>query len=215
MVCPDARQEIRLELEPNRQLVAFFLAHLALGSVHLLADAEQVLNVMSDFVSNDVGLGELAGGLEFVRELFEEAQVDVDLRVGRAIERARRPRWPFRKPSRPGARKVTSLGFWYCLPFLRKTSVQTSSVSASTTLTKSTRSSSSAGLRARQLIGACRLVLLLLLKRIEHLAGISTQEDCGQRQQKCSDSAADRDSGGCQSALDPRRSRSDVLPSNA
>ena len=55
-----------------------------LGAVE---DAEEVLDVVAVLVGDDVLLGELAAvGAELALQLLEEARVDVDLRVERAVE---------------------------------------------------------------------------------------------------------------------------------
>lgn len=53
-------------------------------------DTQNILNVMSDFVSQDVGLRELAGSAELAGQLIVEAQIDVHLLVPGAVERAGR-----------------------------------------------------------------------------------------------------------------------------
>ena len=44
--------------------------------------------MVADLVGDDIGLGEAAGRAEAARQLVEEAEVEVDLAVGRTIERA-------------------------------------------------------------------------------------------------------------------------------
>ena len=84
---PDARVVVGLELEHDRQPVRFGLAGLALQPRDLLAGAQEVLDVVADLVGDHVGLGELAGGLESLRELLVEGQVEVELLVGGAVKR--------------------------------------------------------------------------------------------------------------------------------
>ena len=68
---------------------AFGVARVALLlAAHLRLGAEQVLDVVAVLVGQHVRLGELALGAELVGELLVEGQVDVDLVVGRAVERA-------------------------------------------------------------------------------------------------------------------------------
>ena len=43
---------------------------------------------MTNFVGQDVGLCELAGGSEAVAQFLEEAEIDIDLLVGGAIKRS-------------------------------------------------------------------------------------------------------------------------------
>ena len=77
---PNSREAVRLELDPHRP---------ALGALVLRAaeDAEQVLDVVAVLVGDDVRLGERpALRAEARAQLVEEAQVDVDVLIGRAIE---------------------------------------------------------------------------------------------------------------------------------
>ncbi|MNT69906.1 hypothetical protein D3C72_2082510 [compost metagenome] len=46
--------------------------------------------MVADFVGDDIGLGEIAGSREALFHFAEEAHVQVDLLVGRAVERADR-----------------------------------------------------------------------------------------------------------------------------
>jgi hypothetical protein len=63
-LAPDAGQAVGLQFHAYRQGIG--LASLARwrAFMHLVGDAEQVLHVMADFVGDDVGLGEFAGGVE-------------------------------------------------------------------------------------------------------------------------------------------------------
>ena len=83
VVRPDSRVAIRLQLRPHRP---------ALGAAALLGPlerAEQILDVVAVLVREHVGLGKRAAlGAEPRLELVEEAEVDVDLLVGGAVERA-------------------------------------------------------------------------------------------------------------------------------
>ena len=49
-------------------------------------DAEHDLDVVSDLVSDDIGLGEIPGGAEAIVEGAEEAQIDIDLLVAGTVE---------------------------------------------------------------------------------------------------------------------------------
>ena len=75
-------------------------------------DAEQVLHVMADLVRDDVGVGEVAAGLELGGQLVEEAQVEEDALVGRAVERSHRrtPRRRSRIPRRRGTGPASAPG---------------------------------------------------------------------------------------------------------
>ena len=56
--------------------------------LHLVGDAEQVLHVVAHLMRDHIGLGEIAGRAELVLHVLVEGEVDVDLLVARAIERA-------------------------------------------------------------------------------------------------------------------------------
>jgi hypothetical protein len=88
VVGPDAGEAVGLQLQPHRQGVALAFGSVALGVVHLVADAHQVLHVVADFVRHHIGLGEFAGGVEALLEQAEEVEVDVDVLVPRAVERS-------------------------------------------------------------------------------------------------------------------------------
>ena len=45
---------------------------------------------MAEFVRDDVGLGEVAGGAEALTEFVEEPEVEIDVAIARTIERAAR-----------------------------------------------------------------------------------------------------------------------------
>src|SRR5436305_6112710 len=68
----------------------------ALRVLYLGQDAEQILHMMADLVRNHVSLGELAGlaanvaRTEAALEIREEAGVEIDLLVARAVKGAHR-----------------------------------------------------------------------------------------------------------------------------
>ena len=85
---PDARETIRLELEPYGQLVCFALAsRAALKRLRLLHDAEKILYVVPDFVRDYVGLGKISGRLKTFAQFAVKRQVDVKLLICAAVER--------------------------------------------------------------------------------------------------------------------------------
>ena len=84
---PDAGEAVGLQLEANRELVGVVGVRLALLA-DLLLDAELLLDVVAELVGDHVRLREIAGRLEALIELVEEAEVEVDLPVGRTVERA-------------------------------------------------------------------------------------------------------------------------------
>ncbi len=88
VIAPDPGQTIRLQLEPHRELVGLGLADPPLHGLDLGVDAQQVLDVVADLVGDHVGLGEIAGRAEALFELVVEAEVDIELVVGGAVEGA-------------------------------------------------------------------------------------------------------------------------------
>src|SRR3990167_7936019 len=87
---PDARKTIRLKLLHDGESIRLGPTEPPLSALYLLRDAEQVLNVVSYLVRDDVCLSEIAGGVEPFLEVSVEAQVYVYLLVGRAVERSHR-----------------------------------------------------------------------------------------------------------------------------
>jgi len=62
----------------------------ALRRAHLALSADEILHVMSDFVREHICLREVAGCAELSVELIEEAEVEIDLAIARAVERTAR-----------------------------------------------------------------------------------------------------------------------------
>ena len=90
-VRPDAGEAVGLQLHADLQRVGLALVVRALLQLlHLLGDAELQLNVVADFMGDDVGLGEVARCFEAAAQLVVEGEIDVDLLVDRAIERTHR-----------------------------------------------------------------------------------------------------------------------------
>src|SRR5271170_5831218 len=54
---------------------------------HLLFDAEDVLYVVTEFVSNHISLGKICVASSEALQLIPEAEIDINLFVRRAIER--------------------------------------------------------------------------------------------------------------------------------
>src|SRR5262245_53401092 len=79
-VTPDTCEAIRLELDTHRLLVRGFTRRLQPGG------ANQVLNVVADFVRNHVRLCEVAGRVQALFHQSVETRVDVELLIRRAIE---------------------------------------------------------------------------------------------------------------------------------
>ena len=92
-------------------------------------------------VRDHVGLREVARRIEAVRELAEEAEVDVHVLVGRAVERARSATCRRRSPCRLRLRKSTSRAGANSRPALLKSACQ--KLSAGRRRTDETKSTSS------------------------------------------------------------------------
>ncbi len=90
MVRPDAGQAVGLQFQANRQRIGLALADALLHRMHFARNSQQVLDVMTDFVGDDVRLREIAGRPETRPHLVVEAQVDVGLLVGGTVERTHR-----------------------------------------------------------------------------------------------------------------------------
>ena len=86
VVRPDAREAIRLQLQPDRRHVGLRAGAPALGH-HAIGDPELLLDVMADLVRDDVRLCEVAGGAEALAQRAEEVEVEIDLLVLRTVER--------------------------------------------------------------------------------------------------------------------------------
>jgi hypothetical protein len=77
---PDTSEAVGLEFHPDRQLVAARgIGGLALPDLRF--DSEERLHVVADFVCEDVGLREIAGGAKARVQFVEEAQVEVHLAI--------------------------------------------------------------------------------------------------------------------------------------
>ena len=112
-VTPDAGITVGLQLDAHRTLVR------VAGERRALERACQVLNVMPDFMREHVGLREIAGRAELPMEIVEEAEVEIDLAVARAIERARSPSSTTRTPIECESRNSTGTRRLVVRQFLR------------------------------------------------------------------------------------------------
>ena len=88
MVSPHACVEVGLQLQTHTRLVVScgvfaVLRHLVVGGVK---GAQEVLDMMSHFVSDDVSVGEVAVSPNLTFHALEELQVEIYGLVGRAIE---------------------------------------------------------------------------------------------------------------------------------
>ena len=90
MIAPQPGKTVGLQFQLYGQCIRLGLADAALRLPDLVADTQQVLHVMADLVGNDVGLGEVTGRPVPLFEVLEEGEVDVDLVIGRAVERSHR-----------------------------------------------------------------------------------------------------------------------------
>ena len=88
LVGPDAGEAVGLQFDADLNGVSLPLAHPLPHRVDLIHDAEQVLHVMADLMRNHVGLGGVAWCVEAVFQLLVEGEVDIDLLILGAIERA-------------------------------------------------------------------------------------------------------------------------------
>jgi hypothetical protein len=85
-IAPDSGQAVGLEFQADRELVgaagvAFF------ETVNFRLNAEQLLDVVADFMGHDVSLGKFARRTEAVAQFIEEAEIQIDLFVFGAVER--------------------------------------------------------------------------------------------------------------------------------
>src|SRR4051812_18976850 len=102
---PDAGQAVGLQFDLHLQRIGLRLAAgLLLQPRHARNDAEQVLNVMAGLMGDDVGGGEVTGGLAGAAaktrlDFAEETGVEEDGPVGRTIERPHRRLRPAAAPT--------------------------------------------------------------------------------------------------------------------
>lgn len=87
VVRPNSGQAVGLQLLAHQQAVVAFeaLATLA-GGTDPGRDAEQRLHVMADLMGDHIGLGKVAGGGEAGFQFAEEAKVEIDLPIPRAVK---------------------------------------------------------------------------------------------------------------------------------
>lgn len=84
MVSPDTGQTVGLQFHSNRQGVGFRFRRTPAKPMHVLCDAEQILNMVSHFMGNHIGLGEIAGGVEPLGHLVEKREIQIHLPVARS-----------------------------------------------------------------------------------------------------------------------------------
>ena len=94
MVRPDAGEAIGLQFNLDLQAIGPDLVHALLLLLDFRHHAEQVLDVMADFMGDHIGLRELAGAplaaMKPRLDFIEERGVRIDLLIVRAIERPHR-----------------------------------------------------------------------------------------------------------------------------
>lgn len=73
VVSPNTGETVGLQFEFNRKGIGLFFADLLLHFVDFRQNAEQVLNVMADFMGNNVGKRGIAGRFELGAHIFVEA----------------------------------------------------------------------------------------------------------------------------------------------
>ena len=75
VISPDTGITIGLEFHSDRQGISFDLRHLSLEAMHFFCDAEEILHVMADLMSDHISLREVARCSESMRHLVEEGKV--------------------------------------------------------------------------------------------------------------------------------------------
>ena len=87
VVCPYSGIEVRLQLDAHTDPVGIHLGcpgHLLMG---LAEGSEQVLDVVSYLVGDDIGIGEITVSPDLGPHGLEEIEIEIDGLVGRTIER--------------------------------------------------------------------------------------------------------------------------------
>ena len=88
-VRPDAGEAVGLEFEVDGELISF-ARNLFRQPAHFALDAGELLDVVAEFVSENVGLGEVSRVAAHAFEVIPEIEIDVDLFIGWTIEGAGR-----------------------------------------------------------------------------------------------------------------------------
>jgi len=87
---PDTGETISLQLQANGQRIALARTGALLCTRNLARRADQILDVVTEFMRDDIVLRKVAARAEPVGQLVEEAGVEEDPVVGRAVEGAHR-----------------------------------------------------------------------------------------------------------------------------
>src|SRR5882724_8873329 len=84
-MAPDPGETIRLQLELHRQWIGLRAIRPA-QPLHFAFDPKDLLDVMSEFVRDHIGLRKLTGSSKTPFPLVEEPQIEVDFFVAWAVE---------------------------------------------------------------------------------------------------------------------------------
>jgi hypothetical protein len=87
---PNAGEKICLQLEPDGELIVLGFTDPTAQCLHTIGNAEQILHVVSDFVSDNVSLCEISACTEALLQQTVKTEVDVNASTFRAIERTAR-----------------------------------------------------------------------------------------------------------------------------
>src|SRR5262245_5143245 len=87
---PHSGKTIGLQFQPHGGVIRTPSARLLLVRANLITDTQQILNMMPDFVRDDVCLREIAWRMEAIFQFLKETGVEVDLLIRRTIERTHR-----------------------------------------------------------------------------------------------------------------------------
>ena len=79
---------VGLEFESHTYFVGFGIAHSRHAAVGVIERAEEILHVVSDFVCDHIGIGEISRRTYGLFHIFEKIQVDIHCLVGRTVK------WP-------------------------------------------------------------------------------------------------------------------------
>jgi hypothetical protein len=83
---PEARQDVGLQFQTNRQLVILGLAQARPQGVNFVGDPQQFLHMTAGVMSDDISLGKFPRRVKTVLELVEEREVEIMLMVLRTVE---------------------------------------------------------------------------------------------------------------------------------
>jgi hypothetical protein len=84
-VTPNAGEAVRLKFQTHGKGIGA-LGVRSLCLAHLASDAEEILYVMSDLMSENVGLRKITGSTEAAAQFLEKREVNVDVLVAGAVE---------------------------------------------------------------------------------------------------------------------------------